>query len=217
MRPKALVHSQHALGPDGPEKTVEGPSIEVPGLVVHAAHDSVRRMHEHAHDEAAAGAAHQMQREPLLHVEVLDETTFGEEVRGQLDAAAEAGAHHGRPDAAVESTDALGAMDCVEAVPGIAVVVLGADGQEGRVRLQAGLDEEEGGSEGCADDARGRAGEDINGQRLDIGRGVEHGREGRAERLVESEAAPVQNHLVDVLSTKPRQSVHDVWLQVRVV
>ena len=42
--------------------------------------------------------------------------------------------------------------------------MLGPDGEERGVRLQAGLYEEEGGACCCAEDARAGAGEDVDGE-----------------------------------------------------
>ncbi len=102
-----------------------------------------RGVHEDADDEAADGATGQVQQRALVHAEVAHEAALGEEVGGQLHGAAEAGADHGGADAAVQAARALGGVDLAQAVPGVAVVVLGADGQEGRVALQPRLDQEE--------------------------------------------------------------------------
>lgn len=91
-----------------------------------------------------------------------DEPPLGEEVRRQLDGATETRADHGSADTAVQAAEALGAVYLAEAIDGVTVVVLGADGQEGRVALEPRLDEEERTAGGRADDARAGAAEHIN-------------------------------------------------------
>lgn len=157
-----------------------------------------RRVHDAADDKAADGAAGEVEGRALLHAEVPHESPLGEEVCGQLDGAAEAGADHGGADAAVEAREALGAVDGGEAVHGVLVVVLGADGQEGREALQAGLDEEEGAAHGGADDAGAGAAEHVDAQVLRLAVLEDEGGEAVAHGLVEAEAAAVEEDLVDV-------------------
>ena len=155
-------------------------------------------MHDAADDEPRHGAAGQVERGALLHAEVAHQPALGEEVGRQLDGAAEAGPDHGGADAAVEAPDALGAVDLGGAVDGVSVAVLGADGQEGGVALQAGLDEEEGAPGGGADDAGRGAAEHVDAEVLggavleqDRGQPVPH-------RLVEPQPTPVQQDLVHI-------------------
>lgn len=155
-------------------------------------------MHHDADHETASGAAGQVQQGALLHAQVLLQTALGEKVGGQLDGAAEAGADHGGADAAVQAAHALGLEDLAEAVPGVAVAVLGADGQKGREALQAGLDEEEGRAGGGAHDARGGAAEHVDAQALGLAVLEDERGEGLAHGLVEAEAAAVEQDLVDV-------------------
>ena len=68
--------------------------------------------------------------------------------------------------------------------------------------MQPGFDEKEGGAGGGAEDTRGGAAEDVNGEGLDCGRGVEERREGCAQGFVEAETAAVEGHLVDVLCSE---------------
>ena len=141
-------------------------------------------------------------------MQVADEAALGEEVRRQLHGAAEAGADHGGPDAAVQARDALGAVDARESRPRVAVVVLRADGQKGRVRLQPRLDEEEGRARGRAEHAGRGADEDVHAERLRVRAAEDGRRDGAPDRLVESEAAAVEGHLVDVL-LEVRRVVHE--------
>lgn len=157
-----------------------------------------RGVHDAADDEAADRRTGQMQRRALLHAGVLDELSLGQEIRGELDGAAGAGADHGGGDAAVQAGEALGAVDLPQAVPGIAVVVLGADGPDGREALQPGLDEEEGASGGGADDAGRGAAEDVDGEVLGVFVVEEEARQALAHGLVEAQAAAVEQDLVDV-------------------
>lgn len=78
--------------------------------------------------------------------------------------------------------------------------MLGSDGEEGRVGLESGLDEEEGRGDHGPDYARGGAGEDVDPEGLVCGRGVEVGGEGAADGFVEAETAAVEHGLVAVLS-----------------
>lgn len=51
MREESLVHSQRALGLDSSEQAIEGARVQVSGLVVHATHDGIWRVHHAADDE----------------------------------------------------------------------------------------------------------------------------------------------------------------------
>lgn len=155
-------------------------------------------MHEAADDEATDGTAGQVQSGTLLHAGVAHETPLGEEVGGQLDRGAETGADHGGTDAAVETAQALAAVDLRQTVDGVAVLVLGTDGERGREALEARLDEEEGGAGGGTNDAGAGAAKHVDGQRLDRVGAVEGARDAAAHGLVEAQAAPVEHHLVDV-------------------
>src|SRR5690606_10454014 len=122
----------------------------------------------------------------------------GKKVRRQLDRAPHTRPDHRGPYAAVYTPDPLGAEDLPHAVDEVPVPVLGADGPEGRVALQAGLDEEEGAPRGGADHARRGAAEHVDAHALDGGVAEDEAGEGLAHGLVEAEAAPVEDHLVDV-------------------
>lgn len=159
-------------------------------------------MHDAADDEAAGRAARNVKGRALLHAQVMDEAALCEEVGGELNGAAKAGAYHGWADAAVQAGDALGGVDLPHAVQGVAVAVLGTDGERGRKGLQARLDEKEGRAGDGTEDARGGAGEDIDAKGLDSGVVVEERGGGLAQRLVEAEAAAVERHLVDVGTTQ---------------
>ena len=137
------------------------------------------------------------------------EGSFGEEVGRQLHTRPESRAHHSGPDAAVETLDSLAFVDLAETVPGVAILVLGAYGEEGGEGLQPGFDEEEGRACRGAEDAGGGAGEDVDGEGL-VGFDVWEFRGGEvlvevegvdvgADGVVEAEAAAVEGHLVDVL------------------
>lgn len=156
------------------------------------------RMHDAAHDKATRRAARQVQRQTLLHVEVLDESALREEICGKLHGAAESCPHHRRPDAAIESSDFLGPIDLAEAVDRVLVVVLGSDGEERRERLQACLDKEEG-RPGCSsEDTRGCSGEDVDAQRLDVAVLEDGLCDAFPEWFVEAQPAAIQQDLVNV-------------------
>lgn len=87
-----------------------------------------------------------------------DEGPFREEVRRQLYGAAEAGTDHGGTHTSVHASYTISLVDLAGAVDRVAVPVLGADGQEGRVALKTGLYEEEGGArDGTEESRRGTA------------------------------------------------------------
>jgi hypothetical protein len=155
-------------------------------------------MHHATNDEPARRAAGQMQRRPLLEVEVLDEPALGEEVRGQLDRAAKARTDHGGADATIQAAKAPCGVDVAEAVDGVSIGVLRARRRKGTEALEARLDEEERTSGRGAQDARGGAAEDVDSEAL-LGRVAEQETGGvGAQRLVEAQPAAVENHLVDV-------------------
>ena len=92
-------------------------------------------MHGSADDEAAGGAAGEVEGWTIFHAEMVGETAFGEEVGRELDGGAEASADAGSTDATVEAADPFSAVDLVEAIEGTAVVMLGTDGESGGVGL----------------------------------------------------------------------------------
>lgn len=112
-------------------------------------------MHDATNYESARRAASQVQRGPFAHAQVSYEPPFGKEICWQLDAGTETGANHGGANATVETPDAFGRADLAEPVGGVAVAMLGAHREEGRVGLQAGFDEEEGGAS-CGATVQGR-------------------------------------------------------------
>lgn len=198
MGEETLVDGQQALCAHGLGQAVEDAAVQVAVLVVEAGHDGVGRVHGAADDEAACGGGEEVQSRAVLHVCVAHEPAFGEEVGGELDGGAGARANHAGAHAAVETAEAFGGVDLAHAVKGVAVFVLGADGEGRAVALQAGFDEEEGGAGHGAEDAAGGAGEDVDAERLD-GFVAEDEVGGRgAEGFVETESAPVQEDLVDV-------------------
>lgn len=123
-------------------------------------------VHETADYKTRRGTACQVEWRTLLHAQMLSEHPLREEVRRQLYGATEAGTDHGRAHTSVQTGGALGLVDLTRAVDGVAVVVLGADGQKGRVALETGLDKEEGGAGDGADEARRCAAEHVDGEIL---------------------------------------------------
>lgn len=198
----ALIQGQHALCSHRPGQTIKRTRVQIARLIIHARHDRIRGVHNTANDEATRGTTRHMQRHTLLHAEMLDEPPLCEKVRGQLDRAAEPRSYHCGSHAPIQSLYALGRVDLTHAVERVAVVVLGADGEEGRVRLQPRFHEEEGGS-GCgAEDPRRGACEKVYREGLYSGVVVEGCGESFADGLVEAQAAAVQGHLVNVLFLK---------------
>lgn len=155
-------------------------------------------MHEAADHETADGAAREVKRGPLFHVEVPHQPPLGEEVRRQLHGAPHTGTDHGGADTPVEPKDAIALADLLRAVEKMLIPVLRPDGRKGREALQACLDEEEGRAHGSADDARGGAAEHVDTHALNLGVAKDEVRDGPAHGLVEAEAAAVEEDLVDV-------------------
>lgn len=111
-------------------------------------------MHETADYKTRCGTACQVQWRTLLHAQMLREHSLREEVRRQLYRATEAGTDHGCAHASIQTAHALALVNLTRAIDGVAVAVLGADGQKGRVALETGLDEEEGRTGDGAEQAR---------------------------------------------------------------
>lgn len=158
-----------------------------------------RRMHHAANHKPTARATRQMQSRPIFHTQMFRQPPFRKEIRRQLNGTAKASTDHRRTDAAIEALDALIAIDFAEAVDGVLVIMLRADGEEGGEGLQARLDEEEWRA-GCGSkNSRCSAGEDVDAQGLVCGIFVEDGGEALSQGLVEAKATAVQEELVDVL------------------
>ena len=119
-------------------------------------------MHHAANDKTAGSTTRKVQRCAFLHVEMLDQPSFGEKVRRQLHGAAKTGSNRGRSDSPVEALDALAAIDFSQPVQGVLVSMLGADRKEERERLQPRLGQEEGRSGSGAENARSGAREDVD-------------------------------------------------------
>jgi hypothetical protein len=60
MCKEALVQGKRTFCLDSAEQAVEGARVEIAGLVVHATHDGVRRVHDAAYNESGAGRRHEM-------------------------------------------------------------------------------------------------------------------------------------------------------------
>ncbi len=155
-------------------------------------------MHAKAHDKPRHRTASQMQRRALLHAQMLDQPPLRKEVRRQLHRAAEPRSDHRRAHAPIQAPEPFSPIDLREPIEGVAVLVLGAYRQERRKALEPGLHEEKGATRGGADDAGGGAAEHVDTQVLLGAVAQEQGGEPVAHGLVEAEAAPVQQHLVDV-------------------
>jgi hypothetical protein len=80
-----------------------------------------------------------MKGRPLFNAQVLIETTLSKEVCGKLDRTAKARANHRSPDTAIDTLDTLAAVNLAEAVDGVLIVMLRADGKERRIGLEASL------------------------------------------------------------------------------
>ena len=170
-------------------------------------------MHEHTNHEAAHRATSQVQRCALLHAQMPNQPALGEEVRGQLHTTPKSRADHSGADTAVETPNPLGAVDLTQAIGGVTVLVLGADGQEGTEALEAGLDKEKRRARGGADNTRRGAAEHVDAQALDFRVPlVQERRQRPAHRLVETQAAAVEQHLVDVRAPDPTVDALDALI-----
>lgn len=102
--------------------------------------DHTGRMHEDADNKAGCRATSQMKSRAFFHPEMPRQASLREEICRELNRAAEARAHHGSPNTPVQSTDPFVAVDLSQPVIRIAVLVLRADREERRVRLEPRLD-----------------------------------------------------------------------------
>jgi len=195
---ESLINCQQPLGLNRLHKAIQSALILITRLVVHPAHDGIGRVHHTADHEPAGRGRGQVQSHAVSHPQMLLQPPLGKEVRGQLHARPEARSDHRRPRTPIPPLHPLGRINPPEPVYGALVFVLRAYGQERGVTLQSRLDEEERGADGGAQDARRRAGEDIDGEVLLGGVVVEEGCYGGADGLVEAQAAPVEHDLVAV-------------------
>ena len=95
MGKEALVDCKRTLGFDGAEQAIECARVKVTGLVVHATHDGIRRVHDAAHDESRASRRHEMQSRTLLQAKVFYKVALGEEVCWKLNTGSETSSDHG--------------------------------------------------------------------------------------------------------------------------
>ena len=134
MSKVALVERKDAFLAHGLDQAVETALVKVAGLVVHPRHNRVftmiiseselrlqnwiptRGMHDTAHDEAGCRATRQMQGRAVFQVQVLDQVSLREKVRGELHRASKARPHHGGIHTAVKSAKSLGGLDLSHSV-----------------------------------------------------------------------------------------------------
>ena len=138
---------------------------------------------------------------------MFNQLSLGQKVGGQLHTTPETCAHDGRSDTAIQASYTFCRIYLPQAVPRVAIVMLCADRQEGRVRLQPGFDEEEGRSYDGTYCARECAGKEIDRYRLDVWVRIEKRCECGAEGLVEAQTASIETKLVDVLDESSVRSV----------
>lgn len=147
-----------------------------------------------------------MKRDTLFHTKVLLNIPLCEKVGWQLHTAPKSSPNHGRRSSAIPPLHSLSLVDPAEPIQRSLVLMLRSDGQERGIRLQAGLDEEERGSEGGTNDARGGTRSYVDAKHLLLGVIVEETRCMCPNRLVETQSASVQTDLVAKLSKS--DSVH---------
>lgn len=102
-----------------------------------------RRMHKAAHHKTRGRTTGQMQTRSFLHAKMPAQSALGKEICGKLDSAAETGTDHSSAHSAVHALDTFALVDFAQSVKRVSIVVLGTDREEGRVGLQARLDQEE--------------------------------------------------------------------------
>lgn len=134
MSEVALVERKDAFLAHGLDQAVETALVKVASLVVHPRHNRVytmivseselrlrnwiptRGVHDAAHDEAGCRATRQMQARAVFHVQVLDQVSLREKVRGKLHRASKARPHHGGIHTAIKSAKSLGGLDLSHSV-----------------------------------------------------------------------------------------------------
>lgn len=149
-------------------------------------------MHEAAHHKARSRTAGQVQRRSLFHAQVSGQATFGKEVCRELDSTAKASTDHSRSHTTVHALDTFAFVDLAQSIKRIPVVVLGTDGEERRVRLQARLDEEERRPGRGTNDTRGSTCKDVGSKGLNFGIAVDGRCDVGANRLIKAKTAAVQ-------------------------
>lgn len=142
-----------------------------------------------------------MQRRAFFHAGVAHQPSLGEEVCGKLHRGAETSSDHGGANAAVKTPDSLAAVNLGHAVQGVLVRVLGANGEKRRKALEASLDEEEGRAGRGANDTRGGTAKHVDTEILGGAIAQKQRGESLAHGVVESEAAAIEQDLVDVCAT----------------
>lgn len=159
------------------------------------------RMHHTTNNETAGCAACQMQGRAILHVKMPYQPPFSKHVCRQLNRAAKGSANARSADPSVEATNALVTVNLSKTIDCVLVLMLCADREKRRVRLEPRLDKEERRTCHGSYYARRSTAEKIDTHRLHIWVFEDSAGQGLAHRFVESEAASVEENLVDILST----------------
>lgn len=198
MWQETLVDGKNTFRLDSFCQAVEYTVVKIARLVIQARHNGVWGMHHTAHNKSAGRAAGKMKCWPFLHTQMPDQASLGEEIGGELDGATETGPDHGGAYTSVKARYAFTPVDLGEAVQRIPVLVLSANGQEGRVTLQSGFNQEKGAPGSRADDAGAGPTEHVDAQALCFLIGENQARYGGAHGLIETQAAAVEEDLVYV-------------------
>lgn len=159
-------------------------------------------MHEAAHHKTRSRTAGQVQSRSLLHAQVSGQATLGKEVGWELDSTAKASTNHSSTHTTVNALDTFTLVDLAQSIKRVPVVVLGTDGEERRVRLQACLDKEERRPGRGTDDTGGSACEDVGSKGLNFGIAIDGRSDVGADRLIEAKTTTVQQDLINVLKRK---------------
>src|SRR5262245_47084559 len=114
-------------------------------------------MHGNADTDAACRTRNNMLRWTIGNQIVLLNHDFRPIVHWQLHTASHSGTHCGGIESPIEAADSALTPNMAECVEGAVVNMLCPHGKDGRIGLQSRLDEEKGGSQTGAHDARRRS------------------------------------------------------------
>lgn len=156
-------------------------------------------MHEAADYKSRNRTTGKMQTRPLLHIKVPGQAALSEEVCRKLNRTAETCPDHGGANTTVNTLEAFTIVNFAQAIERVLVIVLSSYGEERRVGLQARFNQEERRSGCSTNDARGSTGEHICSKGLYFGIIVDGRCEVGADGLVETQAAAIEQDLIDVL------------------
>lgn len=169
-------------------------------------------MHYTTNDKPADGATSKMQASSFVHAQMPNQPPFREKVRGQLNTASKTCPHHGCPNTSIQTPDTFVVVDFPKPIHSVLVSVLGANGQEGGIRLQTSFDQEERRTCRSTKDARSCPGKNVDSQRLDVGIFEDGCRYSLPKRFIEAQSTAIENHLVYILENSSVMIVYELPL-----